>query len=164
MRADEHGADVSIVHLDLASLASVRACAEILRSNNPTIDLLVNNAGVMAVDWGRTGDGFETQIGVNYLGHFALTALLLPPLRSTTGSRVAMMSSNGHRAGRIRLDDLNYCNRAYQRWRAYYQSKLAVQLFAYELSRRLGAVDSGPLVISAHPGAARTTLAGRVKP
>ena len=153
-----------VVPLDLASLESVRECAELLRASCSAVDLLVNNAAVMAVDRGSTADGFETQLGVNYLGHFALTALLLPQMVGQARMpgqacrRIVTTSSNGHRGGRIDLDDLMFARRAYNRWQAYFQSKLALQLFTYELSRRLTAMPSGLMALSAHPGAARTRL------
>ena len=115
--------------LDLADLASVRAFAEAWEDD---VDVLINNAGVMAMPERRTADGFEMQIGTNHLGHFALTNLLLP--RSPTGS--SPLASGAHRMGRIRLDDLNW-SAGYHRWRAYGQSKLANLLFTLELQRRL---------------------------
>src|SRR4051794_7547962 len=135
---------VSVRRLDLADLASVRAFAD----STGEIDVLVNNAGVMAVPKGRTADGFELQIGTNFLGHFALTGLLLPKLRD----RVVTLSSPAHRIGRIRLDDLNWERRRYRRWAAYAQSKLADLMFAYELDRRLRAAGSTVRSIAAHPG------------
>ena len=144
--------------LDLASLDSVAAFAEQLRTERQGLDLLVNNAGIMAVDEGRTADGFELQLGTNHLGHFALTARLLPLLLATPGSRVATMSSMGHRAGRLALDDLMGDVRGYGRWRAYFQSKLANLLFTAELDRRLRAAGAGTLAVVAHPGGSRTEL------
>ena len=140
--------------LDLTDLASVRAFAE--RWEGP-IDVLINNAGVMAVPEGRTKDGFETQIGTNHLGHFALTGLLLDVLTD----RVVTLSSAAHRMGSINLDDLNWRRRRYQRWLAYGQSKLANLLFVHELQRRLAAAGSPVRAVAAHPGYAATELQSR---
>ena len=142
--------EVRVEPLDLASLASIRAFADRVTE----LDVLINNAGVMAVPYGRTADGFEMQIGTNFLGHFALTGLLLDAI----SSRVVTVSSNAHKAGRIDLDDLNWERRRYQRWGAYAQSKLADLVFAYELQRRLTAAGSSVLSVAAHPGYASTEL------
>jgi len=139
--------------LDLADLASVRAFAAAWKGD---LDLLVNNAGIMAVPEGRTKDGFELQLGTNHLGHFALTNLLLPHV---TG-RVVTVASGAHRAGRIELDDLNWERRSYNAWRAYGQSKLANLLFTLELERRLTAAGSPVRALAAHPGWAATGLQG----
>jgi NAD(P)-dependent dehydrogenase (short-subunit alcohol dehydrogenase family) len=136
--------------LDLSDLTSVRAFADTVAH----VDVLVNNAGVMAVPQSRTKDGFEQQIGTNYLGHFALTGLLLPKL----ADRVVTVSSAVHRIGRINLDDLNWNTRRYSRWGAYGQSKLADLMFAYELQRRLTAAGSAVKSLAAHPGYASTEL------
>lgn len=137
--------------LDLADLSSVRAFAEELDGE---VDVLINNAGVMAIPLRRTADGFEAQIGTNHLGHFALTGLLLGRIRG----RVVTLSSTMHRAGRINLDDLNWERRRYLRWPAYGQAKLANLLFTYELSRRLAAAGSPVRAVAAHPGYAATNL------
>ncbi len=142
--------------LDLADLSSVRAFAEEWEGD---LDVLVNNAGVMATPERRTADGFELQIGTNHLGPFALTNLLLPRVRD----RVVTVSSGAHRRGSIRLDDLNYERGGYQRWRAYSQSKLANLLFTYELQRRLDEVRSPVRALAAHPGWAATNLQGRTE-
>lgn len=147
-------AEVEVRRLDLADLASVR---EFASGVDGPLDLLVNNAGVMALDRGRTVDGFETQFGVNHLGHFALTAHLLPSLLRAPGSRVVTVSSVGHRAGRLRPDDL-MGERRYRRWGAYWQSKLANLLFTAELDRRLRRGGAGTQALAAHPGGARTHL------
>lgn len=147
-----------VVALDLASLASVeRAAAEIARRTD-RLDILVNNAGVMAVDMSATEDGFETQIGVNHLGHFALTGRLAGLLASTPGSRVVNVSSMAHRNGALRLDDLMWRNRRYSRWGAYSQSKLANLLFTFEADRRFAAAGIPTRVLAAHPGFSRTDL------
>ncbi len=142
--------DVAVRPLDVANLASVRAFA----TATGDIDVLVNNAGVMAVPEGRTADGFELQLGTNFLGPFALTVSLLPRI----ADRVVMVSSFAHRTGRIQLDDLNWHRRRYQRWAAYGQSKLADLMFAYELDRRLRAAGSTVRAVAAHPGYAATEL------
>lgn len=147
-------AEVEVRQLDLADLASVRAFAG---GVDGPLDLLINNAGLMAVDRSRTADGFETQLGVNHLGHFALTAHLLPALLRAPGSRVVTVSSMGHRAGRLRTDDLMH-ERRYRRWGAYWQSKLANLLFTAELDRRLRAAGAVTQTLAAHPGGARTDI------
>lgn len=147
-----------VVALDLASLASVeRAAADIARRTD-RLDILVNNAGVMAVDMSATEDGFETQLGVNHLGHFALTGRLAGLLAATPGSRVVNVSSMAHRNGALRLDDLMWRNRRYSRWGAYSQSKLANLLFTFEADRRFAAAGIPAQVLAAHPGFTRTDL------
>jgi NAD(P)-dependent dehydrogenase (short-subunit alcohol dehydrogenase family) len=142
--------DVEVRQLDLADLSSVRAFADGVEA----VDVLINNAGVMAVPKARTADGFEMQIGTNHLGHFALTGLLLPRITD----RVVTLSSGVHRAGRINLDDLNWERRRYRAWAAYSQSKLANLMFAFELQRRLAATGSALRSLAAHPGYAATEL------
>jgi NAD(P)-dependent dehydrogenase (short-subunit alcohol dehydrogenase family) len=142
--------------LDLADLGSVRAFAQGWRG---ALDLLVNNAGVMAVPERRTKDGFELQIGTNHLGPFALTNLLLPHI----GDRVVTVASGAHRMGRIRFDDLNWERGRYLRWPAYGQSKLANLLFTLELQRRLTAAGSTVRAVAAHPGWSATNLQSRTE-
>jgi NAD(P)-dependent dehydrogenase (short-subunit alcohol dehydrogenase family) len=137
--------------LDLADLASVRTFAA---SWTGDLDVLINNAGVMAVPKARTVDGFEMQFGTNHLGHFALTNLLLPSITD----RVVTVSSVAHRMGRIVIDDLNWERRRYQTWAAYGQSKLANLLFTLELERRLTTAQSPVRAVAAHPGYAATNL------
>ncbi len=158
IRAQVTDADLEVVRLDLADLSSVRQFAAAVASDHRRLDLLINNAGLMALDESRTVDGFETQLGVNHLGHFALTAQLLPLLLRTPGSRVATMSSLGHRRGRLVLDDLMFERRGYDRWQAYFQSKLANLLFSAELQRRLAAAGAPTVAVAAHPGGSRTEL------
>ncbi|MET9696650.1 oxidoreductase [Streptomyces sp. NPDC006529] len=143
--------------LDLADLRSVREFAARYGSGREALDLLVNNAGVMALPYGRTADGFETQFGVNHLGHFALTGLLLPHLLRTPGARIVSLSSGFHALGDIDLADLN-SERHYRRWVAYGRSKTANLLFVHELSRRLAAAGSDVVAAAAHPGYADTNL------
>jgi NAD(P)-dependent dehydrogenase (short-subunit alcohol dehydrogenase family) len=149
------GADVSVQELDLTSLASVRAAADELRARHDRIDLLINNAGVMMTPKQTTQDGFELQFGTNHLGHFALTGLLLDHVLAAPGSRVVTVSSNGHRFGRIRFDDLQ-SERRYDRAGAYGQAKLANLLFTYELQNRLA--DTDTIATAAHPGSSATEL------
>ncbi len=152
------GAEVELVALDLADLESVERLAGQLADRAGGLDLLVNNAGVMAVPRRQvTAQGFELQFGVNYLGHFALTGRLLPVLLDRPGSRVVTVSSIVHRFGSIRLDDLN-SEHGYGRWRAYSQSKLAGALFTLELDRRLRAAGADTVSVGAHPGYTSTGL------
>ncbi|CAM2836325.1 short-chain dehydrogenase [Mycobacterium intermedium] len=152
------GADVELQQLDLTSLASVREAAEQLRSDYSSIDLLINNAGVMYTPKSTTADGFELQLGTNHLGHFALTGLLLDRLLPVPGSRVVTVSSVGHRIrAAIHFDDLQL-ERGYNRVAAYGQSKLANLLFTYELQRRL-APSGRTVAVAAHPGVSNTELA-----
>lgn len=149
---------VSVVRLDLADLASVRTCAATVLADGEGVDLLVNNAGVMAIPLQRTVDGFEMQFGTNHLGHFALTGLLLTALLSRPGARVVTVSSNAHRIGRIRFANLD-ASRGYHRWLAYGQSKLANLLFTAELHRRAAVSGVDLVALAAHPGYAATNLA-----
>ena len=156
----EHGVDASLLEfraLDLSSLASVRSFAEEFCRDHETLDLLINNAGVMALPYRQTADGFEMQFGTNHLGHFALTGLLLAPLLATPGSRIVTVASHMHRAGKIRFSDLQW-QRGYRKWPAYGQSKLANLLFTLELQRRLDAAGSDTIAVASHPGYAATNL------
>ena len=143
--------------LDLADLDTVVTYADGVLAAHDRIDLLVNNAGVMATPFGRTKNGFETQFGTNHLGHFLLTVRLLPAIRrAAPGARIVNVSSAGHRASDIDWDDPNYEHRAYDKWEAYGQSKTANILFAVELERRLGA--DGIHAYAVHPGMIATRL------
>jgi NAD(P)-dependent dehydrogenase (short-subunit alcohol dehydrogenase family) len=150
--AAEMTGDVEVRKLDLQDLASVRAFAD----GVDTVDVLVNNAGIMAVPYAQTVDGFESQIGTNHLGHFALTNLLLPKITD----RVVTVSSMLHLIGYLSLKDLNWKSRPYLAWPAYGQSKLANLLFTSELQRRLGAAGSRVKAHAAHPGYSATNLQG----
>jgi NAD(P)-dependent dehydrogenase (short-subunit alcohol dehydrogenase family) len=152
--ADAPGARAELAALDLADLASVRAFAG---GRSEPLDLLINNAGVMALPRQTTADGFERQLGTNHLGHFALTGLLLPRLVEGDDPRVVTISSNAHKYGRIDFDDL-MSERGYRRWIAYGQSKLANLLFAFELQRRADAAGIGLRSVAAHPGYSATHL------
>ncbi len=145
--------DVEVRELDLQDLASVRKFADGI----DTVDVLINNAGIMAVPYALTVDGFESQIGTNHLGHFALTNLLLPKITD----RVVTVSSQMHLFGWISLDDLNWKSRPYSAWLAYGQSKLANLLFTLELQRRLDATGSPLNAHAAHPGYSATNLQGQ---
>jgi NAD(P)-dependent dehydrogenase (short-subunit alcohol dehydrogenase family) len=148
---------VSVVHLDLASLASVRAAAGEIRATCPRLDLLINNAAVMRPPYQRSADGFELTFATNHLGHFALTGLLLGRLLATPGSRIVTVSSVGHLDGVMRFDDLQF-ESGYRADDAYAQSKLANLLFTYELARRLAEAGAQTAALAAHPGLARTAL------
>jgi NAD(P)-dependent dehydrogenase (short-subunit alcohol dehydrogenase family) len=150
--------EVSTIELDLGSLDSIRATAAQLHDRYERLDLLINNAGLMMPPYGRTEDGFEQQFGVNHLGHFALTGLLLDRMMKVPGSRVVTLSSAGHRMGRIDFDNLQWERGGYQRSAAYGRSKLANLLFTYELQRRLAAAGADTLALAAHPGLSRTEL------
>jgi NAD(P)-dependent dehydrogenase (short-subunit alcohol dehydrogenase family) len=151
------GAGLDVRVLDLAVLGSVRRFAAALAGDYGRIDLVINNAGVMAPPRGTTADGFELQLGINHLGHFALVGLLLPSLLAAPDPRVVSVSSTLHAWGRIRFDDLNR-EHGYQRYLAYGQSKLANLLFAFELDRRARAARTGLVSVAAHPGYAATNL------
>ena len=151
-------ATVETLSLDLASMASIRHAALELHRRHPRLDLLINNAGLMMPPYGLTKDGFELQIGVNHLGHFALTGLLLDRLLTTSGSRVVTVGSITHKRGVIDFDDLHFHKRRYGRMTAYSQSKLANLLFSHELHRRLEATGADTIAVAAHPGTARTEL------
>jgi protochlorophyllide reductase len=147
------------VLLDLADLASVRTAAQRIRElTGDRLDVLMNNAGVMATPKLRTKDGFELQFGSSHLGHAALTWLLMPALHATPASRVVTMSSIVARIGRLNLTDPNYRHRWYEPWLAYGQAKLANAVFAKELDRRLRAAGLDVRSIAAHPGYSRTQL------
>ena len=151
------GAELELEALDLSSLDSVRSFAQTFRDGHDGLDLLINNAGVMATPRRHTADGFELQFGTNHLGHFTLTAQLLDMIEGRTDGRVVTLSSNAHKMGRIAFDNLGG-ERHYFRWRAYAQSKLANLLFALELDRRLRAAGSSVKSLAAHPGYASTNL------
>jgi len=152
-------ANVEVRILDLANLGSVQAFAEGMQNRESHIDLLINNAGVMMPKKRtETADGFEMQIGVNHLGHFALTAQLLPLLNNAPAARVVSVSSLAHYKGRMHLDDLHCERRGYWRIGSYGQSKLANLLFMFELDRRLKAKGERTIAAAAHPGWTSTDL------
>ncbi len=157
IRAAVPAATVEVAPLDLADLGSVREFAGRLAGAHEQIDLLINNAGIMAAPRRLTKDGFESQFGTNHLGHFALTGRLLPALLAAPSPRVVTVSSTMHRGGAMNFDDLQG-ERKYSRWGAYSQSKLANLMFCFELQRRATAADSRPFSLAAHPGYANTNL------
>jgi NAD(P)-dependent dehydrogenase (short-subunit alcohol dehydrogenase family) len=148
---------MELAELDLSSLASVEAFAESFRASHGGLDLLINNAGVMAPPRRQTQDGFELQLGTNHLGHFALTGRLIGAMEGRPDARVVTLSSNAHKMGHIDFDDLQ-SERHYRRWGAYGQSKLADLMLALELDRRLRAAGSTIKSLGAHPGYAATNL------
>ncbi|MBP6802970.1 MAG: SDR family oxidoreductase [Chloroflexi bacterium] len=150
-------AELVLRSLDLADLASVRAFSKAVQAEYTELDLLINNAGVMALPYRQTADGFEMQFGTNHLGHFALTGLLLERLLAAPAGRVVTVSSMLHRSGQMNFDDLQG-QQTYNKRAAYGQSKLANLLFAYELQRRLTAVSANLISVAAHPGYAATNL------
>ncbi len=152
-------AALEIMALDLADLSSVQAFAEAFAAKHDTLDLLINNAGVMVPPFTKTRDGFEVQFGANHLGHFALTGRLLPLLLHTPGARIVTVSSGVHRMGRIAWDNLQ-AERGYRPWAAYGQSKLANLLFILELSNLLKQAGSDVIAVAAHPGYTATNLQG----
>ncbi|KAI9135179.1 oxidoreductase [Acaryochloris sp. CCMEE 5410] len=153
-------ADLEILQIDLSDLSSVRGFAQIFRQNYNSLDLLINNAGIMWPPYALTVDGFESQMGANYFGHFLLTALLLDLMPNTSESRVVSLSSNAHRlgAGKINFDDLQ-SKQNYSKTGAYAQSKLACLMFGNELQRRLAQAGKKILSVTAHPGVSNTELA-----
>ena len=158
IRAASPTASLEVVPLDLASLASVRAAAERILAAHPRVDILVNNAGVVAMPERRTEDGFEMQLGVNHLGHWALTALLMPALLAAPAARVVSVTSTAHHFGRA-LDPADpHMRRHYQPWLAYGQSKLACYHFALGLQREFDRAGVRALSILAHPGLSHTDL------
>ncbi len=148
---------IVVMQLDLGDLNSVKAFAADFRAKYQRLDLLINNAGVMMPPYGKTKQGFEQQFGINHLGHFALTGLLLDMLNATPNARIVTVSSGAHRFGDINFEDLNW-EKSYPRQRAYGQSKVANLLFTYELQRRLAAAGQHTLAVAAHPGWTATNL------
>ncbi len=150
-------ATLEVMQLDLASLESIHRFAREFRDKGVPLDVLCNNAGVMAIPRCTTADGFEMQLGTNHLGHFALTGLLLERLLEAPAARVVTVSSTAHKIGRINFDDLQG-ERSYSRWGAYAQSKLANLLFAYELQRRFERARARAISVACHPGYSATNL------
>ncbi len=153
--ADVQG-DVRTAAMDLADIASVRGFAEAMLGSLGRLDLLINNAGIMASPEARVGPGWESQFGINHMGHFALTVALMDLLKKTPDARVVALSSTAHKISDIRWDDIQYEQTDYDKWQAYGQAKTANALFANALSRRL--MDSGGLAFSVHPGGIFTPL------
>ncbi len=157
IRTTAPDAQLEILDLDLADLGSVETAAEKFLANHDRLEVLVNNAGLMALPKQNTVQGFEMQFGVNHLAHFALTGRLMERLLATPGSRVVSISSMGHRPGSIHFDDLQ-SEPKYGPWTAYFQSKLANLLFTYELQRKLTAAGAKTIAVAAHPGGSNTNL------
>lgn len=150
-------AKIELMSLDLASLDSIQKFTEAFKQKYSQLDILINNAGVMAPPFSTTADGFESQFGTNHLGHFALTGQLLPLLEAAENGRIVVLSSLAHRVGKINFSNLN-SEKSYMRWLAYGQSKLANLMFARELQRRLSLNGSKVIVAAAHPGYSSTNL------
>lgn len=159
LTADLPGGKLDFIPLDLASLTSIKGFVEHFQSRYDRLDVLINNAGIMMVPEGKTEDGFESQLGTNHLGHFALTGLLMDLMLKTAGSRVVNISSNAHYAGEMDFSNLFYENGGYSPTAAYGRSKLANLLFTYELQRRLEARGAETAALAAHPGISATGLA-----
>ena len=159
LQAELPAAAAALMELDLASLDSIRRFADDFRARHERLDLLINNAGIMAIPYARTADGFESQMGVNHLGHFALTGRLFALIAATPGARVVNVSSAAHRNASMDFGNLLYENGGYSPMRAYGRSKLANLLFTHELQRRFEAAGVDALALSAHPGFSETGLA-----
>ena len=151
-------ADVRVLKLDLANLASVKEFADEFKENYSQLDLLINNAGVMIPPYSKTADGFELQFGTNHLGHFALTGGLLEVLTKTKDARIVNVSSGAHKIGNLDFDDLTWEKRGYSSWKAYGDSKIANLYFTFELNKKLKAHNFDTLVTAAHPGWTATEL------
>lgn len=151
------GAQLEVLKLDLNSLQSVRDFVEEFKAKYDHLDLLIENAGIMIPPFSKTDDGFESQMGVNYFGHFLLTNLLFPTLKNTKDARIVTLSSNAHKTGKIDFENLN-AEKNYSKMGAYSQSKLACLMFAYELQRRIEAAGLNMIAVSAHPGVSMTNL------
>lgn len=158
LRSRAPDARIEVRHLDLSDLSSVRKFADGVSADFDQLDVLINNAGIMMCPYSKTADGFEMQMGTNHLGHFALTGLLLPILKATSGSRVVNVASIAHRGGKIDLADLNWDGRKYKTTQAYSDSKIANLYFTFELGRHLQSGGDNPQIIAAHPGWTATEL------
>lgn len=158
IQAENPTGSARLMALDLASLKDVERFAEAFQAEYQQLDLLIANAGLMMPPYAKTEDGFELQIGTNHLGHFALVGRLLALVTATPASRIVVLASTMHKAGKIDLDDLHWERRSYNKTAAYGQSKLANLLFTYELQRRLEAAGSQTIATAAHPGWAATNL------
>jgi NAD(P)-dependent dehydrogenase (short-subunit alcohol dehydrogenase family) len=156
IRASTGNQQVEVEALELGSLAQIREFAARFLQRHPRLDLLIDNAGVMACPFAKTTDGFEMQFGTNHLGHFLLTALLVPALRAAAPSRIVSLSSRGHHFSPVVFDDLNFERRTYDKWLSYGQAKTANILFAVGLERRLG--RHGVHAYALHPGGIMTEL------
>ncbi len=162
IRSSTGNAEVAVEELELASLASIRAFARRFLERHEALQILVNNAGVMACPFQKTADGFELQFGTNHLGHFLLTGLLAPALLRGAPARVVSLSSRGHQQSDVDFEDVGFERRDYEKWQAYGQSKTANILFAVELERRLG--GRGVHANAVHPGVIMTELSRHMEP
>lgn len=162
LRAAVPAGRFEVLPLDLADLAAVRSAAEDYRSRYDRLDLLINNAGIALAPFGRTADGFESQLGANFLGHFALTGHLLDTVVATPGSRIVQVGSIAQHVGRLHFEDLNFERRRYHPWRGYSQSKLANLVHMLELDRRLRRTGADTISVGGHPGASFTGIADRL--
>ncbi|MEE9599401.1 MAG: oxidoreductase [Anaerolineales bacterium] len=157
------GSQAEILQLDLANLRSVQQFADSFKKKYDRLDILLNNAGIMMVPYGKTKDGFEKQFGTNHLGHFALTGLLIDLLLKTPGSRVVNISSNAHQFGEMNFSNLmNEDGEGYSSQKAYGRSKLANLLFTYGLQRRFNALEVDTIALAAHPGISNTNIAAHI--
>lgn len=157
IRKEVPDASLTVMKLDLADLSTVRDFSSRFKKEYHSLDILCNNAGIMQAPRGQTADGFETHLGINHFGHFALTGLLMDPLLNTKGSRVVTVSSTAHKLGSVDFDNLGLSGR-YSRTGAYARSKLANLLFTYELQRRLDDSGLSTISVAAHPGLSATNL------
>ena len=162
IREDLPAAKLKFIELDLANLASIRKFTEEFKLDYTRLDILLNNAGIMLVPFGKTVDGFERTVGTNHLGHFALTGLLLDVLSATPGARVVNVASNAHYAGEMDFNNLLFENGGYAPMKAYGRSKLANLLFTYELQRRFQSSGQDVVALAAHPGISATELANHL--
>jgi len=162
IREELPAAKLKFIELDLANLASIRKFTEEFKLGYSRLDILLNNAGIMLVPFGKTVDGFERTVGTNYLGHFALTGQLLDRLSATPGARVVNVASNAHYAGEMDFNDLLFDNGGYAPMKAYGRSKLANLLFTYELQRRFQSTGNEVIALAAHPGISATELANHL--
>jgi NAD(P)-dependent dehydrogenase (short-subunit alcohol dehydrogenase family) len=158
VKVENPNADIQVMLVDLADLASIHKFAENFKGKFKKLDLLINNAGVMNPPYTKTKDGFELQFGTNHLGHFALTGLLIDLIKETPNSRIVNVSSTAHKIGKLNFEDLNWETRRYYKMRSYGDSKLANLYFTSELQKRLTKQSSGVVVASAHPGASASEL------
>ena len=151
-------ADIEVRQLDLSDLKSVRAFSDTIHRDMTSLDMLINNAGIMMCPKASTADGFDIQVGTNHFGHFALTALLFPLLCAAKHSRLVVVSSIAHKMAKINLDDVNWTTRKYDKNKAYFESKLANTLFAYEYVKRFSSQPNAPRLTLGHPGWTSTGL------
>ena len=158
IKSTQSDAQIEVMELDLNSIASVTSFVTEFSKSFEKLDILINNAGVMACPFSKTKDGLEIQMGVNHMGHFALTGLLMPMLRKSKAGRVVATSSMAHKQGNINFDDINWANRNYSTTKAYGDSKLANLYFAYELARKCKVEGNNIKVTAAHPGWTNTDL------